>query len=54
MHVNSTCAAWLAQLVEHQSAEQEVAGSIPGSTNIQGLKITEDKRAAFAMTSANG
>ena len=30
-------AAWLAQLVEHQSAEWEVVGSNPGRTNAQGL-----------------
>ena len=33
---------WLAQLEKHQSAKQEVAGSNPGWTNSQGLKITEE------------
>ena len=33
--------AWLAQLGECWSAEQEVAGLNPGQTNTQGLKITE-------------
>ena len=47
-------ASWLAQLIERQSAEREVSGSNPGRTNTQGLKITEDEGAAFAMTSANG
>ena len=33
----ATTAAWLAQLGERRSAEQEVAGSNPGRTNTQGL-----------------
>ena len=36
-------AALLAQLGERRSAEREVAGSDPGRTNTQGLKITEKK-----------
>ena len=36
-------AAWLAQLGECWSAEQEDAGSNPSRTNTQGLKITEEK-----------
>ena len=39
----SRAAAWLAQLVRHQSDVREVSGSIPGRTNTQGLKITEEK-----------
>ena len=35
-------AAWLAQLVERQSAVREVDGSSPDRTNTQGLKITEE------------
>ena len=35
--------AWLAQLGERWSAERQVAGSNPGRTNTQGLKITEKK-----------
>ena len=35
--VNLNTAAWLAQLGECQSAEQEVAGSNLGQTNTQGL-----------------
>ena len=35
--------AWLAQLGERWSAEQQVAGSNPARTNTQGLKITEKK-----------
>ena len=35
--------AWLAQLGERRSVEQEVVGSNPGRTNTQGLKITEKK-----------
>ena len=41
--VNLNAAAWLAQLGELRSAEQEVAGSSPGRTNTQGLEITEKK-----------
>ena len=33
-------AAWLAQLVGRQTAEQEVVGSNPGRTTNQGLKTT--------------
>ena len=33
----------LAQLVEHQTAVREVAGSNLDRTNTQGLKITEEK-----------
>ena len=33
-------AAWLAQLVWHQTAETEVVGSNPGQTTNQVLKIT--------------
>ena len=36
-------AAWLAQLGERRSAEQEVVGSSSGRTNTQGLEITEKK-----------
>ena len=35
-------AAWLAQLVEHQSAVREVEVRAPHRTNTQGLKITEE------------
>ena len=35
-------AAWLAQLVERQSAVREVQGRAPDRTNTQGLKITEE------------
>ena len=41
--------AWLAQLGERRSGEREVAGSNPGRTNIQGLKITEKETAAFNL-----
>ena len=41
--INLNAAAWLAQLGELRSAEQEVAGSSPGRTNTQGLEITEKK-----------
>ena len=37
----ATNAAWLAQLVERQSAVWEVEGGAPDQTNTQGLKITE-------------
>ena len=47
------CAAYLGQLVKCKSADREVAGSIPGRTNAQGLNITEDEGAALAMASAN-
>ena len=47
-------AAWLAQLGERRSAEWEVGSSNPSQTNTQALKITEEKSAAFAMTSVNG
>ena len=40
---NKFTATLLAQLGEHQSAEQEVAGSNPGWTSTQGLKINEKK-----------
>ena len=43
VNLNVNAAAWLAQLGELQSAEQEVAGSSPGRTNTQGLEITEKK-----------
>ena len=33
-------AAWLVQLVGRQTTEREVAGSNPGRTTNQGLKIT--------------
>ena len=33
-------ATWLAQLGEHQSAEQEVTGSNPSWINTQGLSMT--------------
>ena len=36
-------AAWLAELGEGCSAEQEVVSSNPGQTNTQGLQITEKK-----------
>ena len=36
-------AAWLAQLGERRSFERKVVGSNTGSTNTQGLKITEEK-----------
>ena len=36
-------AAWLAQLGERQSAEQEVEVSNPGRTEIRGLEKTEKK-----------
>ena len=36
-------AASLAQLDKRLSAEWEVAGSNPGQTNTQGLKITEER-----------
>ena len=36
------CVARFAQLDKRWSAEREVAGSIPGRTNTQGLKITEE------------
>ena len=35
-------AARVAQFDKHRSDEQEVAGSNPGRTNTQGLKITEE------------
>lgn len=35
-------ADWLAQLLEHRTAVQEVAGSNLGQTNTQGLKVTEE------------
>ena len=44
----------LAQLMEHQSAEREVLSLNPSRTNMQGLKITKDAGAAFAMASVNG
>jgi len=34
--------AWLAQLVERQSAVREVEGSSSRPTNTQGLEITEE------------
>ena len=37
--------AGLAQLVEPLSAEREVAGSMTGRTDTQGLKIAEDEGA---------
>ena len=37
-----TTAARLAQLVKRRSAERKVAGSSPGRSNTQGLKITEE------------
>ena len=33
----------IGQLDKHRSAEREGAGSLPGQTNTQGLKITEEK-----------
>ena len=46
---------WLAQSMERQSAERDVAGSNPDwRANTQGLKITGNEDAAFAMTSPNG
>ena len=51
---NKGTSAWLAKLMKHQSAEWEVAGSNTSWNNAQGLKITEDESAAFAMTSVNG
>ena len=36
------CAARFAQLDKHRSAEREVAGSIPGRINNEGLEITEE------------
>ena len=32
-----------ANIVEHRTTVREVAGSTPGRTNTQGLKITEEK-----------
>ena len=47
--------SWLAaQLGEHWSAEQEVAGSNPGRTNTRVFKWLSQESAAFVMTSANG
>ena len=46
-------ATWLVQLIEHQSAAREMAGSNPDRTNTQGLKINEDEGASFAMAPAN-
>ena len=37
-----------------QSVEREVAGLNPGQINTQGLKITEDEGADFALISAKG
>ena len=36
--MNEKLTAWLAQLGERRSAEQEVASSNPGRTKTQGLK----------------
>ena len=33
----------IGQLDKHRSTEREAAGSHPGKTNTQGLKITEEK-----------
>ena len=33
----------IGQLDKHRSAKREAAGSHPGQTNTQGLKITEEK-----------
>ena len=40
--VCSITATWLPQLVEHQSAEREIEGLSPRSTNTQGLEISEN------------
>ena len=53
-HAHHLTVAWLAQLIERQSAERDVAGSNLGRTKNQSVIITEDEGAAFAVTSANG
>ena len=47
-------AAGLAQLVEHLTAEREVAGSIPGGrTNTQGLKNNREMKVLYMPPSVN-
>ena len=36
-------------MVKRRSTERKVAGSIPGRTNTQGLKITEDEGATSGL-----
>ena len=47
-------AAWLAQLGERRSAEQEVAGSNPWPDLHLGSLNNWEESSAFVMTSANG
>ena len=43
-------ATWLAQLVGHQTAEQEVTGSNPDQTTDQGVQITGEIMLAVIKT----
>ena len=46
--MSKTADSWLAHLVEYPNLERSAAGSIPGQTNTQGLKITEENVLPYA------